>query len=297
MKICKICRQKFQIITNTHLRLHRWTIKRYTKEFGHSGVGFPIVVSDLSHSDPRYIRWRECLRQRPPPWSKGQTKETHPSVKKISQTFKRKGIDNFARWRVQAKKSGQMRSSWPPLIKNGDLAELIGMTLGDGHIEKFPRTECLTIVINAKDKELIERYRNFVWQIFHKKPSISACSAGIQCTRIRIYQKEISGRLGVPIGNRGEAHSRIPRWILQNREFLIRYIRGLYEAEGSFCVHKPTSTYKLLFTNRNLSLLNIVYQSLGMLGFHPHRSKYTIQLSRRAEVYACKELLRFREYP
>jgi len=84
--------------------------------------------------------------------------------------------------------------------------------------------------------------------------------------------------------------------VLKNRNFLIKYLRGLYEAEGSFCVHKPTSTYKFLFSNKNKSLLKNVYQSLRFLGFHPHESKDKIQISRKKEVYKIKDLIKFRQY-
>ncbi|KKW30096.1 MAG: hypothetical protein UY74_C0052G0008, partial [Candidatus Kaiserbacteria bacterium GW2011_GWC2_52_8b] len=76
-------------------------------------------------------------------WSKGYTKETHPSVRKISETMKNRKIDNFAEWRKKAIRDGRIRVHFPRLPQNGDLAELIGVVLGDGHIEKFPRTERL----------------------------------------------------------------------------------------------------------------------------------------------------------
>ena len=106
---------------------------------------------------------------------------------------------------------------------------------------------------------------------------------------IRIYQKNISRRLGVPTGARKDKNIVIPRWIKVNKEYLKRYLRGLYEAEGSFCVHKPTCTYKFLFSNRNKSLLKNVFWALKFLGFHPHGGSYKIQISRRKEVYKIKE--------
>jgi len=113
---------------------------------------------------------------------------------------------------------------------------------------------------------------------------------------LRIYQKQISSRLGIPTGNRSETDISIPRWILKKRSFLLRYLRGLYEAEGSFCVHKPSYTYKFLFSNRNESLLRNVYRGLKILGFHPHISKYKIQISKKEEVYRIRDLIQFRQY-
>ena len=229
-------------------------------------------------------------------WNKGLTKETDASVLKISETFKRKKLDNFKEWRNKMKKLGKIRSTYPSFKKNGDLAELIGVILGDGHIESFPRSESITISCNTKNKGFIKRYKNLMQRFFEKKPYEGIVGLNKGCTRIRIYQKNISKRLCIPIGNRKDINFKTPRWILENKECLKRYLRGLYEAEGSFCVHKPTYTYKFLFGNTNKSLLNNVYQALKTLGFHPHKSKYQIQISRKEEVYKIKDLIKFRRY-
>lgn len=229
-------------------------------------------------------------------WNKGLTKETSLSVRKISNTMRRKRIDNFYSWREERKVLGKIPDVHTALEKNGDLAELMGVVLGDGHIEKFPRTERLAIASNSNNIGFITRYACFVEDIFRKKPYVGKNQKLVNCVRISIYQKCISKRLGIPTGSRKNLDFKVPRWIWQDKEFLVRFLRGLYEAEGSFCKHKATSTYKFLFANRNPVLLGIVFEGVQRLGFHPHRSKYQIQLSRRKEVYECKDLLNFRRY-
>lgn len=192
---------------------------------------------------------------------------------------------------------GVIPSNYPAFKRTGDLAELIGVVLGDGHLSRFPRTEELTIFSNSNNKGFIDRYGYLMEKIFEKRPYIAKTSWG-NCTRIRIYQKDIQRRLGVPYSPRRDKKIAVPRWILENREFVVRYLRGLYEAEGSASVHKPTSTYKLFFSNKNESLMRIVFRLMCRLGFHPHRSKsnHTIQLSRKEEVEKAIELLQFRKY-
>lgn len=227
-------------------------------------------------------------------WIKGFTKETHPSVYKISETFKRKKLDNFKQWRDRMKKLGWIKSNYPAFRKTGDLAELIGVILGDGNIFKFPRTESLTIVSNAKNIGFTQRYALLVKKIFAKEPTISKPYKG--CVRIRLYEKNISKRLNIPTGSRKNYDANIPSWILKNKNYLIRYLRGLYEAEGSFCVHESTYTYKLLFSNKNPSLLNNVHKVLIGLEFHPHAGKNQVQISKKEEVYKVKNLIKFRQY-
>jgi len=296
MARCRLCGKYFKIITNTHLNsVHGCNLKNYTKKFGTKNCGF-LKPNLLPKNDPRYKKWRESLKKRPAPWCKGYTKETHPSVLKISKTFKRKKIDNFKRWRQEAIKLGILKTNYPPLKQNGDLSELTGVVLGDGNIGRFPRTESLTIACNSNNPVFINQYMILITKLFHKPPYIAKVNQSGSCTRIRIYQKQISRRLGIPTGNRSEREISIPRWILKNRNFLLRYLRGLYEAEGSFSVHKPTYTYKFLFSNRNESLLRNVYKGLKILGFHPHISKYKIQISKKEEVYKIKDLIKFRQY-
>jgi hypothetical protein len=291
---CKLCGKYFKIITNTHLSsAHGWTLRNYIKKFGRKDCSF-LSPNLLPSTDPRYKKWRESLKKRPPPWNKGYTKETHLGVAKISKTFKEKKIDNFAKWREKIKKMKE-ESSIENFRKCGDLAELIGVILGDGNIYKYPRTEQLVISSNSENEGFIKRYAKMIYEIFKKHPKINKQKSS-NCIRIRIYRKDISKKLGISPGARKNQKIKIPHWILKNKEYLKRYLRGLYEAEGSFCIHEPTYTYKFLFTNTNESLLNNVYQVLKILGFHPHRSKNRIQISRREEVYKIKDLLKFRKY-
>ncbi len=233
----------------------------------------------------------------PSNWNKGLTKATNSSVRKISETMKRKKIDNFAQWREKMRASGKMKSGYPALMKSGDLAELIGVILGDGHIWKYPRTEELSIFSNSNNPGFVERYSGLVEKVFGKKP-VRTVHSKKNCIRIRIYEKHIGERLNVPTSPRRDKNIKIPRWILDNNQYIVRYLRGLYEAEGSHCVHLPTSTYKLFFSNRNGSMLKNVFVLLRKLGFHPHASKnnYKVQLSKKEEVLKAIKLLEFRKY-
>jgi DNA-binding transcriptional regulator WhiA len=114
--------------------------------------------------------------------------------------------------------------------------------------------------------------------------------------RIRIYQKQISSRLGVPFSPRVNLKIIIPEWIISNKKYIVRYLRGLYEAEGSHSIHEATCTYKVQFSNKNISMLDNVFKLVSELGFHPHRSKCMIQLSKKKEVFDFLRLIEFRKY-
>lgn len=223
------------------------------------------------------------------PWNKGLSKFNNASVAKIAKTLSTKSKSNFYHWQIKNRKE------YADFVKNENLAELIGVVLGDGHIEKFPRTERLIISSNSKNVGFVKRYANIVEQLFEKKP-LCMKSIDKNCIRISVYEKFISKRLNIPCGNRKEFDAIIPNWILKEERFILAYLRGLYEAEGSFCIHKPTCTYKIFFSNKNNSLLNNVFYLLKRFGLHPNKSQYKIQVSRKDEVFKLKNLIEFRNY-
>jgi len=229
------------------------------------------------------------MKQKGKPWNKGFTKFTHPGMMKTSQTMASMARSNFYQWQLKNKKA------YSNFKKDGRLAELIGVVLGDGHIQAFPRTERLIVSSNSQNSGFIKRYKMLIKTIFGKQP-LCMKSKNSNCVRISIYEKLISKRIGIQTGNRKGLNFRTPKWISRNKNYLKGYLRGLYEAEGSFCTHKPTGTYKFLFKNTNNSLLNIVYDGMKTLGFHPHRSKHQIQISKKEEVYAAQKMLKFRRY-
>ena len=247
----------------------------------------------LPKNDPRFIKWKESLKKRPSPWSAGQTKYTHPSLKKISAA--RKKVDNFAKWRKKAKKLGKIPSSYPPFKRNEHLACLIGLVLGDGHIDKFPRTEKLTISLGTDKPDLIDFGIMLIKKVFNKEPSINR-PINVNVVRISIYQKLISKRLGVPSENRRWSKKGIPQWTKRKKGYLLACLKGLYDAEGSLCIHLPTCTYNFAFSNSNPKLLEDVKLSLVRLGLHPEIRPLAIRLRRRNEVEYFSDLIKFRKY-
>lgn len=204
-------------------------------------------------------------------------------------------LDNFKKWRDKQKRLGNIKSEYPPLIQNGNLAELIGVILGDGHIYRHDRCDSLRITGNYSNKGFTNRYAKLTYDVFGRVPAIAKVKASNAVT-ITIYEKSISSRLKIPHGNRSELDYKVPSWIRENRMLTIRFLRGLYEAEGCITHHEKTSTHKFIFSNRNPKLLDIVFMLVSELGFHPHCSRYAIQVSRKAEVQKLSDLLQFRHY-
>lgn len=119
----------------------------------------------------------------------------------------------------------------------------IGLVLGDGHIEKFPRSERLHIVLGTDKPLLWQHVVKAVEQVFSKKAWVWRAKRG-NYVEISLYQTRISEQLGIPTGNRGSFAVRLPEWIRSDRRHLVACPKGLFEAEGSYSFHAPTYTHK-----------------------------------------------------
>jgi len=133
-----------------------------------------------------------------------------------------------------------------------------------------------------------------MYALFKKKPYIQKQKTA--SVRVGLYQKDLSRRLGIPTGSRKELVIALPKWISRKQEFVLAWLKGLFEAEGSLCIHKPTYTYNFAFANRNPSLLRHVQERLLSLGFHPEVRWNAIRLRRKEEVEKFRKLITFREY-
>jgi len=293
---CRLCQQKFKTITNTHLKTtHNITLREYKNKFPHQKIGFSMLPNLLPKNSKEFIKWKNSLKKRSSPWNKGHTKKTHPSIQKISQTMKKRKIDNFRQWRDEMKRLGTIKSKYPPLQKNKELSELIGLVLGDGNLYKHKRTERLTISFNTKYPNIIKRGRYLIEKIFQKK-STGCQIETTNCARIWLYEKNNSKRLGIPCGAKKNHQLRIPKWIWESEKLLRACLIGLFNAEGSYSVNKPTYTYNLQFSNTNKSLLKNVHRALKMLKYNPNLRKNTVRLRRKEEARKFLKEIRFQEY-
>jgi intein/homing endonuclease len=171
------------------------------------------------------------------------------SKEKISKTMKLGKIDNFARYRADILASRP--ESYFVIKESAQLAELLGVVLGDGYIGAHARTDVLRIACNLNNPGFIMRYSKFVESIFDKQPSVKKRLTS-NCVDIVIYQKGIAERLGLETGAKTHRPFVLPEWIKSNPEYQIKFLRGLFETDGCHATHLPTYTYKFMFTNVNL---------------------------------------------
>ncbi len=169
-----------------------------------------------------------------------------------------------------------------------DLAEFIGIVLGDGGIS----SRQVIITLNKKDdKEFSQYVYGLIKSLFGVKAAIiereSVNSIVISRTKLVDFLKW----MGLCIGSKVRQQVDVPEWIKNNLEFRKACARGLLDTDGCFYLDKHR--YKgriyincaLNFTKRSKPLLNFFRDTLNQLGLHPtQNSRYSLSLRREDEI-------------
>ena len=175
-----------------------------------------------------------------------------------------------------------------PTISN-ELAEFIGIMMGDGGMSKYQ----ISIVLHHLDDK---KYGQYVTKLMEKLFGVIPTIRHIPDISVNTYTisrmelvKYLYG-LGLVIGNKIKQQIDIPDWIKSNRQYWIGCIRGLMDTDGSVVIHKYFSnskyyTYKKLdFTSRSSLLLGSVSGILTELGIKNRMRKDNIRIEAQKDV-------------
>jgi len=164
------------------------------------------------------------------------------------------------------------------------LAELIGVTLGDGNIFQFDRCQRLMISCNSAYRKYIEHIYHLVKSVFKKEPCI-AKRTGANCYDVRLYMQDIDKTLELPVGNKIKNKVAIPAWIFKKKEYLIRCLKGLFETDGHYGLNKKFHVEYMQFCNKSNSLRESVFRALLSLGYSPQLGNSYVRLAKKAQVH------------
>jgi hypothetical protein len=85
-------------------------------------------------------------------------------------------------------------------------------------------------------------------------------------------------------------------WILLNKDYTWKCLKGLFETDGCFVEDEGNYTQIIEFKNNCERLKKDVYNILKRLDFNPQLGSNYVRLARKSEVYRFKELIDFRNY-
>lgn len=159
--------------------------------------------------------------------------------------------------------------------KSENLAEFVGIVMGDGSITK----KQIIITLHYKDDK---RYSKFVVSLIKKLFNVHVGRYSYiksSVIKVIISRRELIHfcveRLGLKQGNKVKQQIDIPDWVKRNKHYAISCVRGLIDTDGSVFTHhykvngKWYSYKKLSFTSYSKPLRQSVFNILRENGLNP----------------------------
>ncbi|MEK6888653.1 MAG: LAGLIDADG family homing endonuclease [Nanoarchaeota archaeon] len=155
------------------------------------------------------------------------------------------------------------------------LAELIGIILGDGHLEERvigKDIRCYTLKIAGhiiEDREYLIMYTiNLIRSLFGETAHVQL-EPKYNTIYISLHGKELVNFLkikGLKPGNKKKNNVGIPHWIKSNKKYLKKCIRGLFDTDGSVhYISKNNKNIRISYTSYIPKLLKDVSLALKKL--------------------------------
>ena len=137
---------------------------------------------------------------------------------------------------------------------NENFAEFIGIMLGDGNIYK----NSIRIMMDKREIHYKEYVKNLGYQLF--KLNFNEYEAK-DVNQFRLYKDsknltQLLLRYGLKRGNKIKNQVGIPIWILKNKLYSLRCIRGLIDTDGCVFWNKRDKRMYITFSNSSSKLLS-----------------------------------------
>ena len=180
--------------------------------------------------------------------------------------------------------------------KSKELAELIGIILGDGNIWiKKGGYYYLTIVGDAKkDRNYLLKYvKPLVKKLFKKEMHTREHRTNNELF-LYIGSKDIVFTLmqfGLKSGDKVKNNVGIPSWIFDSNEHVVACVRGLIDTDGSVCPITGRDYPYIWFSSAIPNLMEDFSKAMKQLGIKT--SKWNIKQKRASDIYiGSKEMIR-----
>lgn len=173
--------------------------------------------------------------------------------------------------------------------KSVELAELIGIILGDGGITDYQ-------VRVTQNKETDKDYSLYIIWLFKHLFGLNAVIRDDKHEKTRdiiissINLVECLLEMGLRKGNKVKQQVDIPSWIKINDRFKKACLRGLFDTDGSFYIDKHRIKNKyyfnpgLILTTYSRPLFSSVKMILESLGYDPTTGKRNLYLRKENEI-------------
>ncbi len=168
---------------------------------------------------------------------------------------------------------------------DNNLAELLGILAGDGHISNINYEVCVSGHM-ILDKEYINKNVVFLFEkLFGLDSKLKIYKPYTHlrcCVNSKLLIEYLSKEFNLPVGKKkGNLH--IPKQIIEDKLLLKYYIRGLFDTDGSVYFRRKKDIVVSIISG-DLLFLNEVKNALKILGYNPCVSGKNLYLYKKEEV-------------
>jgi DNA-binding transcriptional regulator WhiA len=168
---------------------------------------------------------------------------------------------------------------------NEDLAELLGVLAGDGHLSNINHEISVTCHRELDRDYIINYVSNLFYQLFGVNVKIKEQDHNNTIKSVvnsKMLSQFLTSKFKIPKGKKkGNLH--IPKQLLQRKKLLRAYIRGLFDTDGSFYLRRKTSMV-VSIASRDLQYLDEVKQALIFLNYKPSVSGKNLCIYRQEQI-------------
>ncbi len=157
--------------------------------------------------------------------------------------------------------------------RSEQLAELVGIILGDGNIQYTAGYQLRIVGDSTKDRDYLINYvKPLIDSLFNVEARIykhkTFKELFVNVANKRIVEFLLS--IGMVHGDKIKNNASIPSWVLNNDTYLKACIRGLVDTDGSIYELKPhwPGLWQICFTNKNEALLSGFKEGLQKVGIN-----------------------------
>lgn len=177
---------------------------------------------------------------------------------------------------------------------NRNLAYLVGAAIGDGNLSNpNGRAVRLRITCDIAYPNIVESISSALREVLPGNKIGIICRKD-NCVDVSCYSNKLEEMLGWQArgGSKYKQKISVPKWILDDEEFSVLCLKGLFETDGS--IYEDREYTMVNFVTIIPSLSRDVFAMISSLGFRPNlqihdpengEKKYTIRVSKNADEF------------
>ncbi len=199
----------------------------------------------------------------------------------------------------------QVRYIYVEIERNICTAELVGLSFGDGGLTYRSSSQRVKFQLRGSLIEDKEHYDNYIIPLFNKEIMLPLFSRNVGIVfnkRINFYGLSVESvkiekplnYLGIPSGVKEELS--IPKWIKDDRKYLLSFLRGFFDTDGSISCQRNYSIknnkfhtqIRIYLSCTSKRLMEDIYNSLKLFEYKVSFNSYPPSKKGKKNFYTVK---------